>query len=315
MRVAAIDIGTNSIRLLVAEAMQGDQRLKPLVRQGEACRLGQGLAESGSIGEEMLERACRVVGEMAELARRHGVRRLVVAATEAIRVSSNREGVLARLGAAAGVPVRVLSGQEEAELVYGAVAESMGRPGEHGSLVVFDIGGGSTEVVSGVGNTAGRAVSLPVGAVTLSERLLLGDPPSRLELTAVDDVVKQILILNCALFPKRPPVMAGVGGTVTILASMHLGLEQYDPGRIDGTVIPAAAVEEMTARLSRMSRRERLAVPVMGEGRADIVVAGARIALGLVRFFEASALMASSQGLRYALARMAALGDASPPSS
>jgi exopolyphosphatase/guanosine-5'-triphosphate,3'-diphosphate pyrophosphatase len=306
MNVAAIDIGTNSIRLLVVEVPERLGRLNPLLRLGEPCRLGRGLSEAGAIDAEILERACGLVADMAERARRLGAANVVVAATEALRATSNQVDVLKRLESAAGVPVRVLTGHEEASLVYAAVVESLGRRGTLAPIVVFDIGGGSTEVASGAGPTVGRTASLTIGAVSLTERFLKSDPPAESEVGALDAEIKIHIMNNCALLPHVPAVFAGVGGTMTILASIFLDLPHYDPARIDGCTIPVPAVAGMVERLTWMTQRERREVPVMGAGRADIVVAGSRVVLGLARFFEASAVVASSQGLRYALARVAA---------
>jgi exopolyphosphatase/guanosine-5'-triphosphate,3'-diphosphate pyrophosphatase len=304
MHVGAIDIGSNSIRLLVADVEEPDGRMRVIVRAGEVCRLGRGLAQNGLIEAGMVERACELVDRMAKRARAEGAERVIVAATHALRQAANRAEVLARLQLSAGVPVRVLGG--EAALIYGAVVESLGPRAARLPCVVFDLGGGSTEVASGVGLVVGRAASLPIGAVSLTERWLGQDPPERERVEMLDQEVMKHLMSNCAHYPSSPNLLAGVGGTVTVLASLYLDLRHYDPTRIDGCLIPAAVVESLADQLTWMTPEMHRRVGAMGEGRADIVAAGARVALGLLRFFQARSLTASSQGLRYALARLAA---------
>jgi exopolyphosphatase/guanosine-5'-triphosphate,3'-diphosphate pyrophosphatase len=306
MDIGAVDIGTNSVRLLVARTRGSDLPLQTLVRAGEACRLGRGLHRTGMIDGEMVERACEVVARMVERARSEGAERIIVAATQALRVASNRDEVRERIAQAAGLPVRILSGEEEARLTYGAVIESLGSAAARHACVVFDLGGGSTEIASGVGRDVGRFASIPMGAVSLTERFLGDRPADHDGITGLDRHVEAALAQHCRDYPSDPAIFAGVGGTVTVLASLFLDLPRYDPGRIDGCAIPAADVGRLVERLTWMDPESRRRILVMGEGRADIIAAGARAVLAMLRFFKARTLTASSQGLRYALARLAA---------
>jgi len=171
--------------------------------------------------------------------------------------------------------------------------------------VVFDLGGGSTEVVSGVGERLGRWTSLPFGAVTLSERFVTGDPPSAAELESGRRWVADELMHGCALFPERTAVLAGVGGTVTVLAALEAGMTTYDPAQLEGSFLPRERVLALIARIVGASQAQRRAMPVMGEGRADIVGTGALVVEGLLQRFQAPGLVCSTQGLRYGLARLA----------
>ena len=171
---------------------------------------------------------------------------------------------------------------------------------------MFDIGGGSTEVVSGVGGQPGRWVSLPFGAVTLTERYLHSNPPDPKEIVALELEVRDVLMRECALMPSRTPILAGVGGTVTVLALMDRGLNQYDPTLIEGWAIEQDRLAELTRRFLSSEVSERRRWPAMGEGRADIVAAGAVVVRLLAERFPAPCLMCSTQGLRYGLARSAA---------
>ena len=193
----------------------------------------------------------------------------------------------------------------------------LGSRARESQCVVFDLGGGSTEVVSGVGLQPGRWNSLGFGAVSLTERLLPGDPPDDETLATARLRIRDELMQGCALLPERATLLAGVGGTVTVLASIDRGLAEYDPTALEGWWIERGAVLAMADRVARMSYRERRALPIMGEGRADIIGAGALVVEALVQRFDSTGLVCSTQGLRYGLARLAAeeLQQGIPPNS
>jgi exopolyphosphatase/guanosine-5'-triphosphate,3'-diphosphate pyrophosphatase len=309
MRVGAIDIGSNSVRLLVAEIPEGEPwgpDLDTLARAGEACRLGRGLHESGRVDEELVDRAGTIVGEFLRRARSLGARHIVAAATAALRRASNGATAAERISELAGVPVRILSEADEARLVYRSVVMGLGKSVRGSQCVVFDLGGGSTEVVSGVGERLGRWTSLPFGAVTLTERLVASDPPTADQLTSARAWVRGELMHDCALFPERTAVLAGVGGTITVLAALDAGMTTYDPAQLEGAYMPRERVMALVDRIVHSSQAERRSMPIMGEGRADIVGTGALVVEGLLERFRAPGLLCSTQGLRYGLARLAA---------
>ena len=309
MRVAAIDIGSNSVRLLVADVPVGRSWGGPiatLARAGEVCRLGRGLHETGRIAEDLIERASEITREFARRARSLGAVHVLAAATAALRSAANGAEVAQRLGSSAGVPVRILSGEDEACLVYRAVVLGLGQRARESQCVVFDLGGGSTEVVSGVGQQPGRWNSIGFGAVSLTERLLPGDPPTAAALGTARDRIREELMRECALMPERTTLLAGVGGTVTVLASIDRSLADYDPAELEGWYIERTKVLATVDRVARMTYAERRSLPIMGEGRADIIGAGALVVEALVERFDAPGLVCSTQGLRYGLARLAA---------
>jgi exopolyphosphatase / guanosine-5'-triphosphate,3'-diphosphate pyrophosphatase len=308
MRVAAIDIGSNSIRLLVAEVEQGPGGLtvESLARAGEICRLARGLDESGTIEDAAARRAGALAAEFVRRARSLGAQHIVVGATAAIRSARNGADVAGIIGRQAGVPVRILSGDEEARLVYRSVILGLGRSASRSACVAFDIGGGSTEVVSGVGASAGRWASLDFGAVSLTERYLHGDPPAAEEIDALSAEVRSIIMHDCASMPSRVPLLVGVGGTVTVLASMDRGLSSYDPVMLEGWCIRPARLADLVERLAGSRHDERKGRHIIGEGRADIVVAGALVVALLAERFPSAGLICSTQGLRYGLVRVAA---------
>jgi exopolyphosphatase/guanosine-5'-triphosphate,3'-diphosphate pyrophosphatase len=171
--------------------------------------------------------------------------------------------------------------------------------------VVFDLGGGSTEVVSGFGDRAGRWTSLPFGAVSLTERFLHSNPPADDEVAALEVFAQREIVGRCSEMPDSTPVLAGVGGTVTAFGVLDRGLASYDPDLVEGWMIEPPRLEALIERLIRSTETERRALAVMGSGRADIVAAGALVVRLLARRFRSRGLICSTQGLRYGLARLA----------
>lgn len=308
MRVGAIDIGTNSIRLLVADfrGAPPDEKVRTIARAGEPCRLGQGLERTGMVDDDMAARAAALARSFADRARGLGAVHVVVAATAALRNATNGLDVADRISARLGMPVRILSGEQEARLIYRAVVHGLGAPAIESACVVFDIGGGSTEVVSGVRGEVGRWTSMGFGAVSLTERFLHSDPADPAELEALGALVRSNIMHQCAYMPVDAAVLAGVGGTVTVLAMLDRELSDYDPTLLEGWLIRRERLEELVRRIVRTSQAERRTWPAMGEGRADIVVAGTLVVKNLADRFPSVGLVCSTQGLRFGLARMAA---------
>ena len=306
IRVGAVDIGSNSLRLLVADVpAESSEPIRTVARAGEPCRLGRGLERTGVIESALADRAASLTSDFLKRARALGARRFMVGATAALRNAENGSDVARRIQERAGVPVRILTGDEEARLVYEAVVRGLGAPARRSSCVVFDLGGGSTEVVSGLGELAGRWVSLPFGAVSLTERYLHHSPAPAEEIQALVDHVRMQLEQHCAGMPEFTPVLAGVGGTVTGIAILDQGLPSYEPDRVEGWIVEAERLERLVERIAGSSEAERKRWTVLGRGRVDIVVAGALAVRVLMHRFRARGLICSTQGLRYGLARMA----------
>ena len=309
MRVGAIDIGSNSIRMLVADvpgAGTGEDAVRVVARAGEACRMARGLQRSGRIDAEIAGRAGAITRAFAERARALGAVHIVCGATAALRNAANGAEVAQAIEQSGAVPVRILSGDDEARLVYRSVVLGLGGGARRSSCVVFDIGGGSTEVVSGVGDQPGRWVSLPFGAVSLTERHLTANPPSPGEVEELKREVWGAIMHDCAYMPPRSPLLAGVGGTVSLLAALDLALSEYEPSLLEGLAITPPRLGSLIQRILSSTHEERRSWPVMGEGRADIVVAGALVVGLLAERFPSPALVCSTQGLRYGLVRLAA---------
>jgi len=272
--VAAIDCGTNSTRLLVADA---DGR--PLERLMRITRLGQGVDATGRLAPEAVERCLAVLGEFRQVMDGLGVGRGRLAATSAARDAANGDEFLRSAGEVTGLVPELLSGSDEGRLsMAGAVADL--DPAD-GPFLVLDIGGGSTELVAGDGpdDPALAAVSLQMGCVRVSERFFVGDPPSAAELAAAGDEVAAQVETAVAAHPRFLDTrrLVGLAGTVSTLASLELRMDHYDRNRIHHSVLGAADVGRWFHALAGDSRAERLARPGMVPGREDVIVGGALI--------------------------------------
>ncbi|MEZ5091973.1 exopolyphosphatase [Nocardioides sp.] len=270
--IAAVDCGTNTIKLLVGDLPE------VAVRESRTVRLGQGVDTTGELADEALERAFACLDEYAALIAEHDVTAIRFCATSATRDASNAavftDGVVARLG----VRPEVLSGDEEAALSYDGAVRNL-RVAAEPPVLVVDIGGGSTELVLGPASGEGgpvAGVSLDIGSVRLHERHLHTDPPTTAEILAcVRDIEAQLDGSGVDLAAVRSVV--GVAGSVTTVAAGVLDLPAYDPERIDQSTPSVADVREFVLRLVSMTVAERRALPFMAPGRADVIAAGALI--------------------------------------
>ncbi len=298
-RVAAIDLGSNSTRLLVAD-VDGD-RLREIERLLTITRLGDGVDASGLLTEPAIERVVSCVMRYAERARELQSERPLATATSAVRDAANGGEFLTALERRCGVEARVIDGRQEARLTLSGVASAkgLGRP-----VVVCDIGGGSTEIIAGDGGEVTLAVSLDMGCVRMSERHLTSDPPTPGELAALRAQV-------AAMLPAAVPGgdLIGVAGTVTTLAAIDLGLDREIPERIDGHRLLRETVELELARLAGMRLRERRDVRGLMPERAATIVAGAAILAELMQRLDRDALEVSERDVLHG----AALEAARPP--
>ena len=272
-RVAAVDCGTNSIRLLVADL---DGRTKTdLHREMRIVRLGQGVDRTGVLDPAALERTRLALVDYAAVCAELGVDKTRMVATSATRDARNRSDFVALVEAALGVTPEVITGDEEAALSFtGATADL--DPAD-GPFLVMDIGGGSTELVLGT-TSVEAARSVDVGCVRLTERHLLSDPPTVAEIAAaradVDAGLAQVLEVVPA---SRARTAIGLAGSVTTVAALALGLAAYDAEQIHLSRLSAEQVRRITAELLAMTRAERAALPVMHPGRVDVIGGGALV--------------------------------------
>jgi exopolyphosphatase / guanosine-5'-triphosphate,3'-diphosphate pyrophosphatase len=288
-RLAAVDVGTNSTRLLVAD-VAGGAIVVTHAREMVITRLGKGVDRAGRFDPQALARTLEVLAGYAETCRRLGVTRRRVVATSATRDAADRRAFLDGVRDLLGVDAEVLTGEAEAALTYrGATAD---LPGEEPTLVV-DIGGGSTELILGDGAAPRAMVSLDIGCVRLFERHLRGDPPAAAEVAALRADVAAHLDGAAALDPAAADRVVGVAGTVTTVAAIALGLDAYDPRRIHRSTLAAADVAATAGKLAAMTVAERAAMPVMARGREDVIAAGALLLDELVQRFQIREVIAS----------------------
>jgi exopolyphosphatase/guanosine-5'-triphosphate,3'-diphosphate pyrophosphatase len=298
IRVAAIDCGTNSIRLLIADAAP-DGSLTDVVREMQIVRLGQGVDRTGRLAAEALDRTRAALAEYAAAIDGHGAQRVRMVATSATRDAANRDEFVAMVRATLGAEPEVITGAEEAALSFaGAVA---GLPGVRSPVLVADIGGGSTELVLGTPGAADeslRAHSMDVGCVRMTERHLHDDPPTAAQIEAtVADLHAAIARAAHDVPLDAAAAFVGVAGTVTTVAAVALGLDRYDPAAIHGAVLSAAQVAEVTDRLLRMTHAQRAALPVMHPGRVDVIGGGALVLRTLIEQTGAAEVVASEHDI------------------
>ena len=302
-RLAAIDLGTNSIRLLVARFPEDTKELHDLARDMVITRLGQGVDASRRVAPAALARTVAVLRRYSARARALGAERIHLSATSAVRDATNRDQLAAAVLALTGEPMEVLSGDDEAALTFLGATRGLDAPGP---FLVLDIGGGSTEFVVG-DSLVGSGVSMDIGSVRLTERLIKSDPPVPDELEALQSAVEEAL----AVVEQRVPVrtvstLVAVAGTSTTVQAIALGLPEYDPERLHRSVLTRDAAERVFRLLADMTTDERRSLPAMAPGREDVIPAGAAILVAVMRRWGFSEALVSEtdilDGLAYRMA-------------
>ncbi|WP_309080438.1 Ppx/GppA phosphatase family protein [Zhihengliuella sp.] len=281
MRVAAIDCGTNSIRLLIADSVEHDGvvGLEDVEREMRVVRLGQGVDATGRFAEEALERTFDALDEYTALIQRHGVAPGSVrfVATSATRDAANRDVFIAGVRERLGLEPEVVSGDEEAALSF-AGAVSVHPPHDGERVLVVDLGGGSTEFVAGTAAGVEAGLSTDMGCVRFTERFLRSDPPTDEEVDAATAEVHRFLgEVQAAVDLASLDRVIGVAGTITTITAHALDLDQYRPDRINGSVLPLGVVAAAATELLELPRDRRASLPYMHPGRVDVIGAGALI--------------------------------------
>jgi exopolyphosphatase/guanosine-5'-triphosphate,3'-diphosphate pyrophosphatase len=284
-RVAVIDQGTNSIRLLVAEPLAGET-FQEVARDLVITRLGRGVDATGRLDPEALERTIAVLARYCRQARALGADRIRVAATSAVRdAGASRDDYAAAVRRYAGSELEVITGEQEAALSFLGATHGLDPAG--GPLLVLDIGGGSTELVTGSGpGRAEHAASMRIGSVRLTERHIASDPPTPRELAAVEaDVDAALQEAGHAVPADRARTLVACAGTPTTLQAISLGLARYDPDRIHRTWLALDDARRVLSEAARLTNAELAALPVMARGRGDVIVAGAVVLVAVMRRF------------------------------
>jgi len=292
-RVAAVDIGTNSTRLLVADVEDG--RVADVERKTRVTRLGEAVDERRRLLPVPVTRVRNVLTDYRRTLESLGAERTLAIATSAIRDAENGEAFLGEIEWSYGFATRLLSGHDEAQMMFrGVTSERELGPG----TIIVDIGGGSTELVAGGPDGVGWHDSLDIGSVRLTERFLHSDPPTQGELSECATAVR-------ALLAERVPdeirsatrSAVGVAGTITSLAALALGLQQYDRDRVHGFELTRDALDEQLDRLAALPVAERRRVPALDPERAPVIVAGAVIAREALAFFDLEKLEISERDI------------------
>jgi exopolyphosphatase/guanosine-5'-triphosphate,3'-diphosphate pyrophosphatase len=320
-RVAAVDCGTNSLRLLVADVDVNGGEMTDVARRMEIVRLGQGVDRTGRLAPDALARTTGVLRDYADIIAGSAARAVRMVATSATRDASNTADFTRQVKEILGVAPEVLTGSEEAILSFaGATTElAAGRDSAHfrGPFLVVDIGGGSTEFVLGVTASASvgqpderavREISVNIGCVRMTERHLHGDPPTGPEAAAaVADIDASLDLVSDAVPVWQARTLIGLAGSVTTVAAIAMDLPGYDAARIHHSRVSAAKVHEVTRSLLAQTRAERAAIPVMHPGRVDVIGGGALVLDRIMQRFGFGEVLVSEHdildGIAWSLAR------------
>jgi exopolyphosphatase/guanosine-5'-triphosphate,3'-diphosphate pyrophosphatase len=303
VRRAVIDVGTNSVKVLVAEV--SDLQVRPLWEEGEQTRLGRGFYETHRLLPEAIELTALAVAKFADMARSYRVDRTRILATSAARDAVNQSELVAAIEGRCGLKVEIISGEQEADLVYQGVTSDRSF-GDH-QLLIMDVGGGSTEFILGIGQHALVRESFSLGSVRLLERLRPADPPAAADLTRCREWLRAFLaekihpVLGALLAEGRPPThLIGTGGSASILARMAGRMNDFDREAIETTRLSGAEISSWTDRLWGQSLAERKRIIGLPKKRADVILAGAAIYEAVLRDFAFPELRVSTRGLRFA---------------
>jgi exopolyphosphatase / guanosine-5'-triphosphate,3'-diphosphate pyrophosphatase len=297
-RVAVIDIGTNSTRLLVAEVADG--RVEEIERRTRVTRLGQGVDLSRNLATEGIEAVCEAISEYIDVYKELAATEVDAIATSAVRDAANGGAFIAELRERFELDARVLEGREEALLTYRGATSGQAPPEP---LLVIDIGGGSTELIVGRGTEVGFHTSLQAGVVRQTERHLGADPPTTAELEALAAEVHGLLV--DALPEEPPPPVASavaVAGTPTSLAAIDLELDPYDSRRVHGHRMSLDSIQQMLSRLASLPLAQRRQVTGLHPDRAPTIVAGVVILVEVMRTFGLTEVAASEHDILYGAA-------------
>jgi exopolyphosphatase/guanosine-5'-triphosphate,3'-diphosphate pyrophosphatase len=288
MRVAVIDIGTYSTRLVIAEV--DGEKFEILYEEGRITALGRGVKQTGKLSKEAIEETLKAVKRYKEICDRYGVERCLVVGTEALRVARNREKFLQGIERL-GLELRIITPEEEGRYAYVGAFFAV-KP--KGKTCVIDQGGGSTEYIFGEGLNISSVISLPFGIVNLTERFIKSDPPTKEE---IENLIK---FLDSEISKVARPVdtLVGLGGTITTLAALEYDIYPYDPKRVNGKVLTKEAVKRWFEKLSSMTVEERKRIPHIEDRRAEAIIPGIAIFWRTLELFGKEELVVSDWSVK-----------------
>jgi exopolyphosphatase/guanosine-5'-triphosphate,3'-diphosphate pyrophosphatase len=295
MKVASIDIGTNTILLLIAEIEGG--RLKSLFEMETIARLGEGVQKTGILSQEAMKRGLQTLTQYSQQCQTTGVQKIFAVGTSALREAKNSKDFLKTIKEKLDLSIEIISGEEEAHLSFLAVARDLKELKK--PTLVIDVGGGSTEFILGKGDQIVQWQSLSLGSVRFTEQFLLSDPIQGEEWEKMEEEIRESL--GRIPYPQQPFSMVAVGGTATTLASVEQGLEAFIPEKIHHFVLTKEALKNQLHLYRSKTINERRKIPGLPPARADVILAGGAIVYMAMEKLKSPTVLISCHGIRYGL--------------
>jgi len=293
-RFATIDVGSNSVLVLVSERIKSS--FVTILDSLQVCRLGEGLNQRGKFSEQAMVRTMTAICEFKRLADEYGASEIAAVGTMAMRSASNSEQFVSMVRSKCGVQIEVLTGQEEARFAYLGARDVIQDKRQR--VVIIDVGGGSTEFIHGSGQEINRSYSLNVGALHLTEQFLRHDPPLAEEINSIKNYLSSVF----AHIERQKNIrLVGVGGTITTLSAVNLRMRTYDPNLIHGSVLNRQDIESQIERFASMNREQRCKLPGLQANRAGIILAGAIVVEQVMDKMHKRNLVVSARGVRHGL--------------
>ncbi len=292
--LASIDIGSHTARLLVVQSIGPPELLEPLFRKRVYIRLAEDFHTEGrgTLQPEAIGRTLNSLEDFASLTKGYGVESTHAVSTGVVREASNKDEFLRRIQEHTGIEVEVISGEEEAWLTEKGVLHALNM--ESGPFMIFDLGGGSTEFIYGKRDSR-KAKSVPLGAMVLAQKYLTSDPPQRERVEALGKEVDGLLKVSFSKYPhfRKDGLLVGTGGTVTALAAMiyAIDMEEMSPERMNGLILEREQLEDLFTRIKTMTTDERLKLPGLDRGRADVIPAGCMAVIRILRFLKSARMV------------------------
>ncbi|MCI0495449.1 Ppx/GppA family phosphatase [candidate division KSB1 bacterium] len=293
-KYAVMDIGTNAIKFHIAEKNPGE-KWKTIHDRADVTRLGEGLNRTGKINPEAMERNISVIGEMIEIACQNDVNQIFAIGTMALRTATNANDFIDHIKNKFGISIEIISGDEEARLSFLAVDSSLDI--RYGNFLIFDIGGGSTEFISGNDGKIQQKISFNIGVVRLTEDILTSDPVAQHECKAVNETIQNEFSAIAVMNPVDK--LIGVGATLTTLGAMKMEMPDYDPDVIHGTKLSFTDVAGLLSLLQSKTIAERKRIIGLEPRRADVILAGAMIVWNIMKKINAAEVIISDRGVRH----------------
>jgi len=294
-RVASIDIGTNTILLLIAEV--GGEKIKPLFEMETVVRLGEGIQENGILTKEAMNRGIETLSQYLGRCQAMKVQKIFAVGTSALREAKNSAEFLRLVKEKLNLSIEVISGEEEARLSFSAVSRDLGEVNE--PILVVDVGGGSTEFILGRGNQINQWISLPLGSVRFTEQFLHSDPVQEEEWKAMEKKIRELLVQ--IPHSQEPLSMVAVGGTATTLASVEQGLDEFIPEKIHHFLLKKEALRNQLLLYRSRTIEGRRKIPGLPVARADVILAGGAILYLTMEELNCPSVLITCHGVRYGL--------------